>query len=104
MFSTSVLENIGGTNIYRLIFIVDFLAFAVISLVYLLVTFIMKINGTSKQEERENKRGEKKRKNFFPIKGIYVMCLLVALFDIAAWVLNLGHLVDFIGKLLPWLK
>lgn len=104
IFSTSVLENISNANIFRIVFIVDFLAFFIISLIYLLVVFIMKINGTSRQEEKENFRGKKKKKGFFPIKMIYSICLLVALLDIIAWAIDIKSLIDFVVKGLPWIK
>lgn len=109
MFSTSVLENIANTNIYRIVFITDFLAFVVVNLVYLLVMFIIRIN----EMPRENfsvfmrKKGEvrikRKKENFFPIKTFYIICFAVALLDIAAWIIDFGVLARVIRSFLPWI-
>lgn len=116
MFSSSVLESMSSTNIYRVIFVVDFLAFVVVSLVYLLVSFIMAINGTPKSKptprakivrwwvKKRGKTETEKSKSFFPIKTVYLICLLVAILDIAAWAVDLSRLVDYFTKSFPWLN
>ncbi|WP_289088003.1 hypothetical protein [uncultured Veillonella sp.] len=43
-FSTSVLDNISSSNIFRLLLIIDFLAFILINTLYLLIKFILTIN------------------------------------------------------------
>ena len=116
MFSSSVLESMSSTNIYRMIFVVDFLAFVVVSLVYLWVSFIMAINGTPKTKpvtrakiirwwrKKRGKAETEKVKKFFPITTIYLVCLLVAILDIAAWAVDLRGLVDYLTRSLPWLN
>lgn len=116
MFSSSVLESMSSTNIYRVIFVVDFLAFVVVSLVYLLVSFIMAINETPKARSvarariicwwmrKRGKTETEKARRFFPITTVYSVCLLVAILDIAAWAVDLGKLVDYLTKALPWLN
>ncbi len=116
MFSSSVLESMSSTNIYRMIFVVDFLAFVVVSLVYLWVSFIMAINGTPKTKpvtrakiirwwrKKRGKAETEKVKKFFPITTIYLVCLLVAILDIVAWAVDLRGLVDYLTRSLPWLN
>ena len=43
-FSTSVLQNISSVSIFRLLLVVDFLAFVLINIIYILVKFIFTIN------------------------------------------------------------
>lgn len=43
-FSTSVLDNISSSSIFRLLLIIDFLAFILINTLYLLIKFILTIN------------------------------------------------------------
>ena len=43
-FSTSVLKNISAVSIFRLLLVIDFLAFILINVIYVLVKFIFKIN------------------------------------------------------------
>lgn len=116
MFSSSVLESVNSTNVYRLILITDFLAFVIINLVYLLVSFIMKINGTSRTDSVEcsavvrwllkkmNIQNTARHKLFFPIRVFYVICLIVASLDVIAWAIDLGSLVSYITKSLPWIR
>lgn len=118
MFSSSVLESMGSTNIYRVIFITDFLAFVVVNLVYLLVSFIMKINELPKNEKiQSTQKGKKwfihtvrrtqtaeteKVQSFFPIKVFHGICLAVAILDVLAWAVDLGQLVNYLTRHFPW--
>lgn len=89
-FSTSVLENISNVSIFRLLLIVDFLAFVLINVIYILVKFIFVIN--------------EKNKDFFRIKGVNIVCLVIAVMVVAAWLLKINQLPDLIFSSLPWSK
>lgn len=42
--STSVLQNISAVSVFKLLLVVDFLAFVLINVIYILVKFIFTIN------------------------------------------------------------
>ena len=87
-FSTSVLQNISDVSIYRLLLIVDFLAFAFINVIFILVKFISKIN--------------EKDAGFFHIKTLNITCLVIALVVVASWLFSADQLPGFISEFLPW--
>lgn len=89
-FSTSVLQNISAVSIFRLLLVVDFLAFVLINVIYILVKFIFTIN------EKDIK--------LFNVKALNITCLVIAIGIIVAWLFNANKLPDFISKLLPWSK
>lgn len=61
-FSTSVLQNISMVSIFRLLLVIDFLAFILINTIYILVKFIFTIN--------------EKNANFFNVKALNTACLV----------------------------
>ena len=89
-FSTSVLQNISGVSVYRLLLVIDFLAFILINTIYVLVKFIFIINN--------------KNAKLFNIKALNIICLIIAVVIIASWLLNVKQIPDFIFKFLPWSK
>lgn len=89
-FSTSVLQNISMVSIFRLLLVIDFLAFILINTIYILVKFIFTIN--------------EKNTNFFNVKALNTACLVITFVIIVAWLLNANQLPDFISKFLPWSK
>ena len=89
-FSTSVLQNISSVSVFRLLLIVDFLAFVLINIIYILVKFIFTIN------EKDAK--------IFNVKALNTACLVIAAVIIVAWLLNANQLPDFISSFLPWSK
>jgi hypothetical protein len=89
-FSTSVLQNISAVSVFRLLLIVDFLAFVLINVIYILVKFIFTIN------EKDAK--------LFNIKTLNVACLVIAFIIIISWLLNATQIPDFISDFLPWSK
>ena len=88
-FSTSVLENIAGISIYRLILTVDLLGFVLINTIYMLIKFIFIING--------------KDTSRLKVAWVNIVCLVIAILVIAAWLLNLQSLPTFIAQYLPWI-
>lgn len=64
-FSTAVLRNIGGVSIFRLLIVVDFLAFILINAVYVLIKFIYEIND--------------KNTKLFDVRTINYSCLVIAI-------------------------
>ena len=89
-FSTSVLQNISSVSVFRLLLIVDFLAFVLINIIHILVKFIFTIN------EKDAK--------IFNVKALNTACLVIAAVIIVAWLLNANQLPDFISSFLPWSK
>lgn len=87
-FSTSVLQNISEVSIYRLLMVVDFLAFTLINIIYLLINCIFKING--------------KDTEWFKIKELNIACLGIAAVVAVAWMFNADQLSAFISSSLPW--
>ena len=89
-FSTSVLQNISCSSVFRLLLVVDFLAFILVNVIYILVKFIFTIND--------------KDAKLFNIKVIDFACLGIAVVIVIAWMLNVNQLPEFISKFLPWSK
>lgn len=89
-FSTSVLQNISAVSIFRLLLVVDFLAFVLINVIYTLVKLIFIMN--------------EKNKNFFHIKATNITCLVIAVVIVIAWLLQVNQLPDFMSSFLPWSK
>ncbi|MGF0032360.1 hypothetical protein ACQRBN_05275 [Bariatricus sp. SGI.154] len=89
-FSTSVLQNISAVSIFRLLLVIDFLAFVLINIIYILVKFIFTIN--------------EKNAKLFNVKALNITCLVIALVIIVAWLFNANQLPGFISEFLPWSK
>lgn len=89
-FSTSILQNISTVSIFRLLLIVDFLAFILINVIYILVKFIFVING--------------KNAKFFNIKILNFVCLIIAIVITISWILNIDQIPGFVSKFIPWTK
>ena len=89
-FSTSVLQIISSVSIFRLLLVIDFLAFVLINVIYILVKFIFAIN------EKDGK--------LFNIKALNIASLIIAIVIVISWVLNAEQLPDFISNFLPWSK
>lgn len=89
-FSTSVLQNISAVSVFRLLLVVDFLAFVLINVIYILVKFIFMIN--------------EKNAKLFNIKTLNITCLIIAVIIVISWVLNANQISDFISHFLPWSK
>lgn len=87
-FSTSVLKNISAIGIFRLLLVVDFLAFVLINVIYILVKFIFTLN------EKEEK--------MFSIKMLNGACIIIAIIIIIGWVLNVNQISNFMSNYLPW--
>ena len=89
-FSTSVLQNISSVSAFRLLLVVDFLAFILINVIYILVKFIFAIN--------------EKSEKFFNIKVLNIVCLFIAIIIVVSWMLNVNRIPESILKFLPWSK
>lgn len=89
-FSTSVLQNISATSIFRLLLVVDFLAFVLINTIYILLKFIFAIND--------------KNTKLFNIKALNIACLLIAVIIVISWIFNVDQVPDFISNYLPWIE
>lgn len=89
-FSSSVLQSIAETNIYRLLLITDILAFTIVNLIYLLIKFIYTIN------EKDSK--------MFNIARFNIAFAAIAVIIVAAWFLDLPSLQSALFNLLPWNK
>lgn len=89
-FSTSVLQNISATSIFRLLLVVDFLAVVLINVIYILVRFIFTIN--------------EKNAKLFPIRNLNISCAVIAVMIVLAWMFNANQIPEFLSKFLPWSK
>lgn len=89
-FSTSVLQNISAVSVFRLLLVVDFLAFVLINVIYILVKFIFAINENNAK--------------LFNIKTLNTACLRNAIIIVISWVLNADQIPNFISQFLPWSK
>lgn len=89
-FSTSVLQNISEVSVFRLLLVVDFLAFVIINVIYILVKFIFTIN--------------EKNAKLFNVKALNIACLIIAIIIVVSWILNVDQIPDFISEFLPWSK
>lgn len=89
-FSTSVLQNISEVSVFRLLLVVDFLAFVIINVIYILVKFIFTIN--------------EKNAKLFNVKALNIACLIIAIIIVVSWILNVDQIQDFISEFLPWSK
>lgn len=89
-FSTSVLQNISEISIFRLLLVIDFLAFVLINIIYILVKFIFTIND--------------KNAKIFSIKTLNIAFLIIAIIIVISWILNANQISDFISEFLPWCR
>lgn len=89
-FSTSVLQNINAISIYRLILVIDFLAFILANTIYILIRFICHIN------DKEIK--------LFKIRWFNIIIGVIGILVIIAWTIDAKALADFIEVQLPWIK
>ena len=89
-FSTSVLQNMSNTSVYRLLIVIDFLAFVLFNVVYILVKFVFTINN--------------KDAKLFNIRKINISCIVIAFVVAFCWLLNVDQLQEFITFFLPWTK
>lgn len=89
-FSTSVLQNISAVSVFRLLLVVDFLAFVLINVIYILVKFIFTIN--------------EKNAKLFSVKAMNIVCLIIAIIIVISWILNVNQIPNFISEFLPWSK
>lgn len=89
-FSTSVLQNISAVSVFRLLLVIDFLAFILINVIYILVKFIFTIN--------------EKNAKLFNVKALNIACIVIVIVITAAWLFSANELSNFISKFLPWSK
>lgn len=92
-FSTSVLQNISAISVFRLLLVIDFLAFVLINVIYILVKFIFAIN-----------KNNEKNTEMFNNKALNTACLVIALVIILTWLFSANKIPHFISEFLPWSK
>ena len=88
-FSSSVLQNINAVSIYRLLLVIDLLAFVLSNTIYILVKFICQINNKDVKP--------------FKIKWLNIAVGIFGLLIIVAWLIDAHSLADFITQWLPWI-
>ena len=86
-FSTSVLQNIDKVSIYRLILIVDAIGMILINIIYLLISFILKIN-------------DKEDDNSLFLKNVNKVLFGIVIIVIICWVLNITELQGYLNKII----
>lgn len=91
-FTTSVLQNIDKVSIFRLILTVDVIGAVLVNVIYLLISFILKINDKEKEGNRRF------------IKTANWILFGIAAFVILAWFLNITDLQEYFSKFLIWTK
>ena len=84
-YSTSVLQNISSASIFRLLLVIDFLAFVLINTIYILVKFILTIN--------------EKDCNFFNIEAINIAISIIAILIILSWAIYFRQISNFFQSL-----
>lgn len=89
-FSTSVLQNISAVSVFRLLLVIDFLAFVLINVIYILVRFIFTIN--------------EKNEKLFNVKKLNVACSIIAIIIVISWMFSANQIPGFISQFLPWSK
>ncbi len=87
-FSSSVLSNMSGVGIWRLLVVIDLLAFVLTNIIYLLVSFILKINGIKLE--------------IFSIKKIWLIYLGVTLVIAVGWAVSAHRIPESLLKFMPW--
>lgn len=93
-FSSSVLQNIYKGSIFRLLLIVDILADVLLNVIYMLIKFILIING-------EHHNGKIQG---FHIGLINIICAVGAGLVILGWLLNVQGLPSYVKDFLLWCK
>lgn len=88
-FSSSVLQNINAVSIYRLLLVIDLLAFVLSNTIYILVKFICQINNKDVRP--------------FKMKWLNIAVGIFGLLVIVAWLIDAHSLADFITQWLPWI-
>ena len=81
-FSTSVLQNMMGVSIYRLLAIVDLLGFVFINVIWLLVKFVATIND--------------KKLEAFKIKWFNIFCIVFAFIIFACWLIKIENITHYL--------
>lgn len=87
-FSSSVLQNISNSSIYRLLLVIDLLAFILVNVIHILVKFILMINESPMQG--------------LNIGKINSFCWIFGFIIVFAWLLNMGALPGYLEEFLPW--
>lgn len=88
-FSSSVLQNINAVSIYRLLLVIDLLAFVLSNTIYILVKFICQINNKDVKP--------------FKMKWLNIALGIFGLLVIIAWLIDAHSFADFITQWLPWI-
>lgn len=89
-FTSTVLQGIDSSSIYRLVLIVDFIAFVLINSIYLLVEFLIKINGNNI--------------SFFRLNKVNWIFLIIAIAVIVSWIVSAHLIPTYVlhKNILPW--
>lgn len=94
-FTTSVLQNIDKASIFRLILTVDVIGAVLVNVIYLLISFILKIN------DRE-KEGKEKEGNSRFIKTANWILFGIAVLVLVGWFIDILELQKYISKFFIW--
>lgn len=88
-FSSSILQNINAVSVYRLLAVIDLLAFVLINTIYILVKFICQIND--------------KDIKLFKLWPINLFLAIFGVSVVLAWAIDAKALLTFISQWIPWL-
>lgn len=90
IFSSSVLQNIAKTNIYRLLLTIDFLGFFFATIILVLVRFILHINNRKEAVIR--------------FRYIVEVCAVIAGVILLGWLFQVDRIPEWIVTWVPWGK
>lgn len=79
-FTTSILQNIDKVSIYRLILTIDFIGVILANVMYMLMSFIYRINNIEKYNSKSH------------IKKVNLFGLLIVVLVVLAWLFNIQEL------------
>lgn len=91
-FTTSVLQNIDKSNIYRLLLIIIIIAGTLLNSLYVLISFILRINEKEKSYDRKF------------IKYCNITLLVITILIVFAWFFNILDFRVYISNNLYWTK
>lgn len=89
-FTTSVLQNIDKVSILRLIMTVDLIGAVLVNVIYLMISFIFRINDKEKEINRQF------------IKTVNWILFGIAVIVIVGWFINIIDLQKYISKFFIW--
>ncbi len=89
-FTTSVLQNIDKVSIFRLILTVDLIGLVLVNVIYLLISFVLKINDKDQDSSKKF------------IKTANWILLVIVVVNLLGWFINIVGLQKYISSFFIW--